>query len=266
MGAVVLCLTWSCAIGITTTASRMTWSFARENGTPFSKTISRVAKHNQVPIIAVLVVSGLASLLHLIYIGSSVAFNDVVSLTITGFYTSYFMPCSMLLYRRIKGQVAPHIKNPQQVQGYDPEIVNENTTLDRSNAEANLQTDKKIDDLPTDRQPTSYDPRKQSLVIDEVPLQWGPFSIPGWFGIINNAYACVYMIFVVFWSVWPPATPVTAETMNYSIVVTGGVIIFSIIWYFVRGRKEYKGPIVDEDVRERVERRRGSVTSLRRGI
>lgn len=32
MVAVVLVLTWACAIGITTTASRMTWSFARDNG------------------------------------------------------------------------------------------------------------------------------------------------------------------------------------------------------------------------------------------
>ena len=58
------------------------------------------------------------------------------------------------------------------------------------------------------------------------------------------------MIFVIFWSVWPPATPVSALTMNYSVVVTGGVIIFSIIWYWVRGRREYKGPTVDEEVRE----------------
>ncbi|TVY55628.1 Choline transport protein, partial [Lachnellula suecica] len=37
MGAIVLLLTWCCALGITTTASRMTWSFARDNGTPLSK-------------------------------------------------------------------------------------------------------------------------------------------------------------------------------------------------------------------------------------
>ena len=264
MGAVVLCLTWSCAIGITTTASRMTWAFAREKGTPFSSSIAKVSKRTQVPIIAILVVAGLAALLHLINIGSYVAFNDVVSLTITGFYASYFMPASMLLYRRIKGQVAPHIKNPQHTPGYDPEVVNTSTVVDRNNAE--LGADKKIETAPLDydRQPGRT--RNQSVILDEVPLQWGPFSIPGIFGIINNAYACVYMVFVVFWSVWPPATPVTAESMNYSIVVTGGVIIFSIVWYFIKGRKEYKGPIVDDEVSERVDRRRGSVMSVRDAV
>lgn len=56
------------------------------------------------------------------------------------------------------------------------------------------------------------------------------------------------MIFVIFWSVWPPETPVSTSTMNYSVVVTGGVIIFSIVWYYVRGRKEYNGPLIDDEV------------------
>jgi hypothetical protein len=76
---------------------------------------------------------------------------------------------------------------------------------------------------------------------------WGPWHIPGILGTINNVYACVYMIFVIFWSVWPPATPVTASTMNYSVVVTGGIMILSGVWYVVRGRREYKGPLVEEE-------------------
>jgi hypothetical protein len=39
--------------------------------------------------------------------------------------------------------------------------------------------------------------------------------------------------------------------MNYSVAVTGGVMILSGIWYAVKGKKEYGGPI-DEF------RRRGS--------
>lgn len=62
------------------------------------------------------------------------------------------------------------------------------------------------------------------------------------------------MVFVIFWSVWPPATPVATDTMNYSVVVTGGVIILSIVWYWVRGRKEYKGPLVDKEVIEIIQR------------
>ena len=77
-------------------------------------------------------------------------------------------------------------------------------------------------------------------------LIWGPWHLPGILGIINNVYACTYMIFVIFWSVWPPDAKVTASTMNYSVVVTGGVLILSAIWYFVRAKHIYKGPTIDE--------------------
>ena len=46
-----------------------------------------------------------AVLISLINIGSSTAFNDVVSLVLEGFYTSYFLACSMLLYRRVRGDI-----------------------------------------------------------------------------------------------------------------------------------------------------------------
>lgn len=38
------------------------------------------------------------------------------------------------------------------------------------------------------------------------------------------------------------------DRMNYSVVVTGGVIIFGIFWYYIRGRKEYHGPLIDDEV------------------
>jgi choline transport protein len=227
MGAVVLFLTWACAIGITTTASRMTWSFARDKGTPFSSIISRVDRRTKVPIIAVGVVTTFACLLTLIYIGSYTAFNDVISLTITGFYGSYFLPSAFLLYHRIKGHVLPYGSQP----GGD------NHTF--SSPIHNFDGDVEI--------PWSV-PQERKSSVAQAHLVWGPWHIPGILGTINNAYACMYMVFVIFWSVWPPQTPVSASTMNYSVVVTGGVIIFSIVWYYVRGRKEYKGPLIDDEV------------------
>jgi len=218
MAAVVLALTWVCAIGITTTASRMTWSFARDKGLPFSKFISKVYPRTAIPVNAVLTVTFIAALLTLIYIGSYAAFNDVISLTITGFYGSYLLPAALLLYHRIKGNIAPH--------GTEP------------------------DSLPDDNQPASDSPPDLHGTVKtaNARLIWGPWHLPGILGTINNIYACCYMVFVIFWSVWPPATPVSASSMNYSVVVTGGVLILSGIWYFVRGKKEYKGPLIDEEV------------------
>lgn len=237
MGAIVLALTWACATGIITTASRMTWSFARDRGTPASKWLSKVAPHNQIPIIAVGTVCAFACLLTLIYIGSSTAFNDVISLTITGFYGSYLLPSSLLLYHRIKGHVMPHGTVPEELTGA-PEG---DTTYEAEKVAT---------------------PSSSEVGVAQIKLIWGPWHIPGLLGTINNAYACVYMVFVIFWSVWPPATPVTPSTMNYSVVVTGGVLILAGVWYAVRGRHEYKGPLVDTDVVE-IMRRSGSVVSVR---
>ena len=212
MAAVVLILTWSCSVGITTTASRMTWSFARDRGLPFSRFMSKVYPRTAIPVNAVLVVTGIAALLTLIYIGSYAAFNDVISLTITGFYGSYFLPAAFLLHHRIKGNILPH--------GTEAEPA---TTPDPAKESGN---------------PPS--PSGDHIEVAQARLIWGPWHVPGILGTINNLYACMYMIFVIFWSVWPPATPVTAASMNYSVVVTGGVMLLSTVWYFVRGRKEYK--------------------------
>lgn len=250
MGAIVLALTWACATGIITTASRMTWSFARDRGTPFGRVISYVSPHRRIPVVGVAVVTSLAALLTLIYIGSPTAFNDVISLTITGFYCSYFLPAAFLLYHRVKGHVLPHKQDTPGIPLGDDEGdaasgPSEKKAATQAGAESKLSSHADQDAHLTTIEPPS---RGRHASVVQAELVWGPWHIPGILGTINNAYACVYMIFVIFWSVWPPATPVDYQTMNYSVVVTGGVVIFSIIWYFIRGRKEYKGPLIDDEV------------------
>ena len=78
-----------------------------------------------------------------------------------------------------------------------------------------------------------------------VTLIWGPFHLPGIFGIIVNAYALIYMTIAVFFSFWPITTPVTIQTMNYSVVGTVGVIILATLYYMLRARHFYNGPIVE---------------------
>ncbi|KAL1963334.1 hypothetical protein VTN77DRAFT_8455 [Rasamsonia byssochlamydoides] len=244
MSAVVLILTWACATGITTSSSRMTWAFARDMGTPFSSIVKKVDRRTQVPIIAVGVVVTMACLLTLIYIGSPTAFNDVISLTITGFYGSYFVPSALLLYHRVKGHILPcgSVVDGERV-GDDPAVAGRN-------ADANDDPEKPKLPPQEPAQEDQSSPPARRVAFAPSQLVWGPWHVPGWLGILNNAYACVYMLFVIFWSVWPPATPVSPSTMNYSVVVTGGVIIFSVFWYYVRGRREYQGPLVDREVAE----------------
>lgn len=134
-------------------------------------------------------------------------------MSVSGFYISYFIPSSLLLYHRIKGQI-----------------------LEFSSAH------------PSDPNfffaPSSDGDDK----VVKMKLVWGPWRVPGMLGIINNAFACVYLVVVVFWSFWPPEANVTPQNMNYSILVTGSVILFSVIYYLVYGRRQYVGPLVEEEV------------------
>jgi choline transport protein len=207
MGAIVLALTWACATGIITTASRMTWSFARDRGTPWSSVISKVSNQKRIPVVAVGVVTTIAAVLNLIYIGSSTAFNDVISLTITGFYCSYFLPAALLLYHRIKGHIAPHQQDTPGIPLADESNSNPSTKPLDPNQKGE-QSPEVDSDGPANT--PAHHGRRSSVA--QATLVWGPFHVPGLFGTLNNAYACVYMIFVIFWSVWPPALPVTYST------------------------------------------------------
>lgn len=252
MGAVTLMLIWACAMGILTTASRMAWSFARDKGTPFSSLVRKVDKRTHVPIIAIFVVAICGALLTVIYIGSATAFNDVVSLTITGFYGSYIIPAALLLYRRVKGQVKPYTKPSNTYDNHDQD--NSSNGSEIANAEPKTLESPKAAELglkesPTNAQSVSAGVSENVLTLD---LAWGPFRVPGILGTINNAYACCYMVFVIFWSLWPSVNHPTAATMNYSIVVTGAVLIFSLAWYLIHARKVYKGPTVDSEVADLV--------------
>lgn len=94
------------AAGLTST-SRTAWAFARDDGLPASGFLSAVDPTVKVPVRMILVVSFLQMLLGLIYLGSSTAFNAVLSMAILGMYASYFSPIFfMLIYgRRSSAQV-----------------------------------------------------------------------------------------------------------------------------------------------------------------
>jgi choline transport protein len=83
------------------TASRMMWSFAQDAGLPFAGTLSKVDSKRHVPLRAIATTSGFLILLGLLNIGSTTAFNAIVSLGTVALYISYLMPIGLMLYRRI---------------------------------------------------------------------------------------------------------------------------------------------------------------------
>lgn len=76
-------------------------------------------------------------------------------------------------------------------------------------------------------------------------LVWGPFRIPGIWGILVNSYAVIYMIIIIFFSYWPSQMHPPVAEMNYSVVGTMGVLVLAIIYYFVWARRGYQGPIIE---------------------
>ncbi|KAI2627764.1 amino acid/polyamine transporter I [Hypoxylon sp. NC1633] len=80
-------------------------------------------------------------------------------------------------------------------------------------------------------------------VIHSDQLVWGPWKLPEPFGVANNIFACAYTSFLLFWSFWPLDNNPSPEQLNWSVVVYGAVIVFSIAWYVVRARHHFKGPI-----------------------
>ncbi|KAJ5849495.1 hypothetical protein N7455_009351 [Penicillium solitum] len=84
-----------------TSTSRTAWAFARDGGLPASQLFAKVSPTLKVPVYMVLVVGFLQMLLGFIYLGSSTAFNAVLSMAILGMYASYISPIMfMLIYGR----------------------------------------------------------------------------------------------------------------------------------------------------------------------
>lgn len=66
----------------------------------------QVSPVSAVPIYAVIMTTIVSMALALIVIGSPVAFNDLVSMSISGLYFSYMVVASLLLWRRCTGRIS----------------------------------------------------------------------------------------------------------------------------------------------------------------
>ncbi|KAI9700999.1 MAG: hypothetical protein M1836_001667 [Candelina mexicana] len=109
MTSILIALLLCCCISILATASRQTFAFARDNGLPFSPFFSKVssAAGLEIPLNAVLGSLSITTVLALINIGSTAAFNCIVSLLVSSLFTSYFISISCILLKRLKGEPLP---------------------------------------------------------------------------------------------------------------------------------------------------------------
>lgn len=162
-------------LGCYLTASRVFWTLARDNATPFARFFSRVDAKRRIPFNAILFCAGISTILGCIYLGSSTAFNAFVG---------SFVLLSTLSYL---AAILPHLLH------------------------------------------------KRALIA------------PGWFwmkgpiGYMVNGIACSYIIVFVVIFCFPFSLPVSAATMNYSSLITGGLSLF-VAGFWIWWRRNYEGP------------------------
>ncbi|KAF2182538.1 hypothetical protein K469DRAFT_740232 [Zopfia rhizophila CBS 207.26] len=83
---------------------------------------------------------------------------------------------------------------------------------------------------------------RKRLIGEHIPF--GPWNM-GKYGLAVNLYALLYTIIVTFFSLFPPATPVTAVTMDWSCAIFSATVIFGLIFWAVSGRYHWQGSLMD---------------------
>lgn len=179
--AMLIALVVCASFGFLAAASRQTWAFARDRGLPFSDFLSHVDERTALPLRSIAFCAVVSAIIGLINIGSTVAFNAIVSLTMAGLFTSYLTVIVLMIIKRVEGET----------------------------------------------------------------LEFGPWSL-GRAGLPINILSACFLVLIVFFSFFPPATPVTLMTMNWSCLMWGGSMLIGLAYYAVLGRKRYHGPVVEK--------------------
>jgi choline transport protein len=158
--------------------SRELWAFSRDTGFPYSHRISHVNHKFNVPSNAIYLSTALAAILCLINLGSSLAFNIIVSLAVIGILSTYILSIGCLLLKRIRNEPLP-------------------------------------------------------------PARWSL----GKLGLPINVFAVLYCGFIILFGCFPTTYPVTLDTANWAPLVWAAVIVFSVVVYWVHGRRHYTPPV-----------------------
>ncbi|KAL8683006.1 MAG: hypothetical protein Q9186_001001 [Xanthomendoza sp. 1 TL-2023] len=110
MTAIIIITLIMAVVSEVATASRQIWAFSRDDGLPFSKFLRRVRPEWNLPLNALWVSFGFGIIIALINLGSSVALNAIVSLTISALLSSYIVSIGCILSKRLRGEPLPHCR------------------------------------------------------------------------------------------------------------------------------------------------------------
>lgn len=98
-------------IGCQQTASRLTWSFARDNAIVGSHWLGQIHPRHGVPVWALLANSAIVFIIGCVYLGSTTAFNAMISTGLILQQISYAMPTALLMYRGRSSKFLPSTRS-----------------------------------------------------------------------------------------------------------------------------------------------------------
>jgi len=107
---IIFLLIFSGNITCLATASREMWAFSRDHGFPFSHWISKMNEKYHIPFNSVYLTSVLSGVLCLINLGSSLAFEIIISLTLLALLSTYTISIGSVLLRRMQGRELPQAR------------------------------------------------------------------------------------------------------------------------------------------------------------
>lgn len=87
------------AVSCIATSGRLAWAFARDDGLPFSKVFAKVHPTLKTPSNATILCTLFCIAYSAIYIGSTTAFNSIISMSILALNITYVIPQGILLFR-----------------------------------------------------------------------------------------------------------------------------------------------------------------------
>lgn len=74
------------------------------------------------------------------------------------------------------------------------------------------------------------------------PLLPSKFNLGKW-GLFINVTALLFLLFLWVFCFFPVNPHPTVVDMNWASLGYGGILIFAVIYYFLRGRHVYVGPV-----------------------
>ncbi|RDA86493.1 hypothetical protein CP532_1994 [Ophiocordyceps camponoti-leonardi (nom. inval.)] len=160
-------------VGIVTSSSRLTWSFARDRGLPLGSYWAHVDDYWRVPARALWLQAGLIGLVGLLYLFAKTVLQAILSVSTIALTLSYAMPIATL------------------------------------------------------------------MLVGRQKLSPGEFRLGRWQGPVANAVSVVYCAITTVFFFFPASPNPTSGNMNYAIAVFGIMLVVSLAFWAVEGRRTY---------------------------